>query len=110
MRSRVRIVIAGAGIAGMEALLALRDLMGERADIAVIDPDPVFRYRPWMVIEPFGGFSAPGWRRDELVPRLGGAFLCDSVTHVDAAARTVTLHARGPLRYDVLVLCPGPRR
>ena len=44
------IVIAGGGIAGMEALLALRS-MGR---LTLIAPDRDFIYRPLEVAEPFG--------------------------------------------------------
>ena len=33
---RPRVVIAGGGVAGIEALLALRDLAGDRVEIAII--------------------------------------------------------------------------
>jgi sulfide:quinone oxidoreductase len=48
-----RVLIAGGGIAGMEALLALADLAGDRLELTMVSADPDFRYRPMAVDEPF---------------------------------------------------------
>jgi sulfide:quinone oxidoreductase len=46
-------VIAGGGVAGLEALLGLRKIAGNRVGITLIAPDPDFSYRPMAVAEPF---------------------------------------------------------
>jgi sulfide:quinone oxidoreductase len=48
------IVIAGGGVAGLEALLALRAMARNHARLTLIAPDPDFSYRPLAVAEPFG--------------------------------------------------------
>jgi len=48
-----RIVIAGAGIAGLEALLALRVLAGPRAQITLVTDAAHEKDRPMSVVEPF---------------------------------------------------------
>src|SRR5215207_7711434 len=60
-----RVVIAGGGVAGIEALLALRDLAGDRAKLTLVAPQPDFLYKPLLVEEPFG--LNPAERR-ELAP------------------------------------------
>ena len=47
------IVIAGGGVAGLEALLALRAMAGDRVRLTLVAPDPDFTYRPLAVAEPF---------------------------------------------------------
>ena len=47
------ILIAGGGIAGLEALLALHAMAGDRARLTLVAPDPDFTYRPMAVAEPF---------------------------------------------------------
>jgi len=42
----IRVVVAGAGIAGLEALLALRALGGARVQLTLVAPDDEFIYRP----------------------------------------------------------------
>ena len=49
----LRVLVAGGGVAGMEAVLALRDLAGERAEITLLAPERTFAYRPMAVAVPF---------------------------------------------------------
>ena len=49
-----RVVIAGAGVAGLETMLALDDLAAEFVEIQILDPADAFVYRPLLVAEPFG--------------------------------------------------------
>ena len=49
-----RVVIVGGGVAGLEALLALDDLGGDRVSLTLVAPQPDFVYRPLLVEEPFG--------------------------------------------------------
>ena len=51
---RPQVVIAGGGVAAIEALLALRHLVGEQVAIALLAPEPRFVHRPSSVAEPFG--------------------------------------------------------
>jgi sulfide:quinone oxidoreductase len=62
----LRVVIAGGGVAGLEAMLALRELAGDRVDIELLSPSDEFVYRPMLVAEPFGS----GWLR-EIESRTG---------------------------------------
>ena len=49
----MRVLVAGGGVAGMEAILALRELAGERVDITMLAPEGTFAYRPMAVAVPF---------------------------------------------------------
>ena len=51
---RPRIVIAGGGVAAIEALLALRHLAGEQVAITLLAPERRFVHRPSSVASPFG--------------------------------------------------------
>ena len=48
-----RILIAGGGVAAVEAMLALDDLAGDRVEVELIAPTERFVYRPHLVAEPF---------------------------------------------------------
>ena len=50
----VRVLVAGGGVAGLEGLLALRDLAGDRVELTLLSPEEEFVYRPMAVAEPFG--------------------------------------------------------
>lgn len=53
-----RSVIAGGGIAALEACLALRDRLGAPdLDITLLTPVERFDYRPLSILEPFRGVS-----------------------------------------------------
>jgi sulfide:quinone oxidoreductase len=105
----VRTLIVGGGIAGLEALLALHDLAGDRAELTMIAPDPDFTYKPLVVEEPFS--LKPAERR-ELAPlliELGGEFVQRRVTGVLADDHAVELDDRSRMKYEILVICAGGR-
>src|SRR5436190_10441175 len=47
------VLIAGGGVAALEAMMALRALAGDRVDITLLAPEDDFHYRPMTVAEPF---------------------------------------------------------
>src|SRR5918994_1609322 len=51
---RLRVLIAGGGVAALEAMIALHKLAEERVDTTLLAPDRDFFYRPLAVAEPFG--------------------------------------------------------
>ena len=55
----MKVLIAGGGVAGIEALLALRDLAGDRVDVTVVAPTPEFVYKPLAVQSPFSFKGRP---------------------------------------------------
>ena len=59
-------LIAGGGVAALEAAFALRAFAGDLVDVEILAPEPRFFYRPLAVFEPFGGarvqtFEPPSW-------------------------------------------------
>lgn len=105
MRSRV--VIAGGGVASLEAALALRDLAGDRVQVDVFSPRRDFVYRPYAVGEPYGTARVARYRWDDLADRCGADFHCDSIASVDAEAGIAVTHDGEKHEYDHLVLAPG---
>ena len=53
MTAPLRVLVAGGGVAGMEAILALRELAPEAVDITLLAPETTFAYRPMAVAVPF---------------------------------------------------------
>jgi sulfide:quinone oxidoreductase len=101
------VVIAGGGVAGLEALLALHAMAGDRVELTLVSPTPDFVYRPLAVAEPFA-LGRP--RRTPLVDAAqstGATFVHAPIASVDAAARTVSLGDDSTLTYDALVLAMG---
>ena len=60
MASSFDVVIAGGGIAALEALLGVRELAPEAVRIQLLAPEREFVHRPMFVAEPFGIGEAAG--------------------------------------------------
>ena len=104
-----RTVILGGGIAGLEALLALADLAGERTELTLVSPDPDFTYKPLTVEEPFTHQPAEHRELRPIVTELGGRFVRGAVDVVDAPGHQVALKDGATLNFDYLVVCVGTR-
>jgi sulfide:quinone oxidoreductase len=104
------IVIAGGGVAAVEAMLALRALAGRRPAITLLSPDAEFSPPALSVASPFG-FGAPAaLPLAPLAERHAVHLRRDLLVEVDTARR-VAIPAEGdPLPYDHLLLAVGARR
>jgi sulfide:quinone oxidoreductase len=102
-----RVLIAGGGAAGLEALIALRTLAGSRVELELISPERTFRWRSMAVAAAFGDAPAPRVDLAEMASTVDATYACDSVVAVDAADRNVTLADGATREYDVLVACIG---
>ncbi|HET7054284.1 MAG TPA: FAD-dependent oxidoreductase [Solirubrobacterales bacterium] len=105
MKSRV--LIAGGGVASIEAALALRDLAGDRADVSIFSPRRDFVYRPYAVGEPYGTAHVARYDLGDLAARCGAAFHQDSIASVDSKARLATTHDGERYSYDYLIVASG---
>jgi sulfide:quinone oxidoreductase len=102
-------VIAGGGVAGLEALLALTELAGALADVELVSPSDEFVYRPMLVAEPFGTAEALRLDLGRIAADAGARHTKDSLTSVDSAGREVTTAAGKTLGYDALLIALGAR-
>src|SRR3954471_2883695 len=109
MSPRHRIVIAGGGIAALEALVALRRQAPADCDVALVCPEPAFAYRPLGIREPFGGGAGRRFALPPLTRDLAATYVRDALARVDARARTVTLRSGAELEYDTLIVAIGAR-
>jgi sulfide:quinone oxidoreductase len=104
-----RVVIIGGGVAGLEALLALHDLAGDRAELTLVAPDPDFVYKPLLVEEPFDLGPAEQHALAPLAEKLGARFVQRAATGVEPNEHTVGLDDGSKLEYDFLIVAAGGR-
>ena len=106
---RRNVLIAGGGVAGVEALLALSELAPDRVSVELIAPDPDFTYRPLSVAEPFGRASTRRVPLAEVAAEHGARYRQDGLVAVDPSRHVVVTTAGMELGYDSLVLAMGAR-
>jgi sulfide:quinone oxidoreductase len=103
----LRVLVAGGGVAGLEALLALRHLAGERIERTLLTPEEEFVYRPMAVAEPFSRGHAQRHRLDAIAQHLGAGLVGSSLVEVDDQSRTAVTSTGERLSYDALVVAIG---
>ena len=105
--SRFQVLIAGGGVAAVEALLALRALAPDRVRPTLVAPDPTFRYRPLSVTQPFGLGVPRGFDLAEMALANGGSFIHEAISGVVPERRRVRTAGGGSIAYDALLIAIG---
>jgi sulfide:quinone oxidoreductase len=103
----LRVVIAGAGVAGLEAALTLRDLADGLVEVELLSPATQFVYRPMLVAEPFGTATALRLDLEAIAGEAGAHHRCDALASVDPGAGAVTTTAGAEVPYDALLIALG---
>lgn len=106
---RPRVLIAGGGVAALEAALALRDLAGDRVDVELCSARGEFVYRPFAVDEPYGVARIVRYDLDSLAGRIGASLRLGGIFSVDPAAGLATARGGEQIRFDYLVVATGTR-
>ena len=106
---RASVLIAGGGIAGLEAMMAIRDLAGGRVTITLVAPDPDFVYKPLIVEEPFSSQPAEQHALAPIASEFDAEFTQQGVAEVRPEHHSVELADGSSLDYDKLILCIGAR-
>jgi len=105
----LRVIIAGGGVAALEAALALRELAPEQTSVTVIAPNGEFVNRPMTVREPFSYPQARRYPLAAIVRDAGAELLVDELAWVDTDKRVVHTKGETELEYDALLLATGAR-
>jgi sulfide:quinone oxidoreductase len=106
---KFRVLIAGGGVAALEAALALRELAGERVAIALLAPEPDFVYRPLSVLEPFSEGGAERYPLERFAADVDAELIADSFKRLDADQRRLHTDSGRELEYDAVLLALGAR-
>jgi sulfide:quinone oxidoreductase len=103
----LRVLIAGGGVAGLEALLALRALAGDLVDLELLAAEPFFWYRPLSVAEPFDAGRAHHFELTAFAQAASAVFTLGELASVDVDAHVARTRAGAELGYELLVLACG---
>ncbi len=101
------VLIAGGGVAALEAALALRELAGDRVAVALLAPDTRFWYRPLAVAEPFELGKVRHFDITTLAAEAGATFTPAALVSVDAARRLAYTSPAGTIEYSMLLIACG---
>ena len=104
-----RVLIAGGGVAGAEAALALRDLAADWVEVSLRDPRREFVFRPFAVGEPYGAARIVRYDLQRLAARCDASFQTDGIASVDVERQVAVTRNGDRLPYDYLVLASGVR-
>ena len=107
--ARSRVVIAGGGVAGLETLLALRALAGDRVDVTIVAPELKFVNRSMSVDQPFKTRRVRGFRLQDAAAELGARWHRGALDRVEHEENRVVTKDGDELSYDKLVLALGAR-
>jgi sulfide:quinone oxidoreductase len=103
------VVVAGGGIAGAEALLALHELGGDLLSLTLVEPRAELRLAPLEPAAVFGTGDAGRLQIADVAGTAGADVVRDALDSVDADRRTVRTRAGEHIRYDALVVATGSR-
>jgi sulfide:quinone oxidoreductase len=106
---KLRVIIAGGGVAALETVLALGDLAPDRTDVTVLAPNEEFVYRPMTVREPFAYGPARRYPLAPLVSDAGAKLLSDELVWVDPIKQTIHTKGGESIEYGALMLALGAK-
>lgn len=105
-----RIVVAGGGVAALEAILTLQELADGPLEIVLLAPNRQFEYTPLSVAEPFDLGHAHRFELAEILGERGVETVADSLVAIDARRHEVRTEAGLTLAYTALLVATGARR
>jgi sulfide:quinone oxidoreductase len=106
----LRIVIAGGGVAALEAMIALRARTEQDFAVTLVSASDTFSYRALSVGEPFGLGHPTRYQLDRLCEDHGARFVHARVAAVQAGEHRVALDDGSRMHYDALIVAVGARR
>src|SRR5215213_2251798 len=103
------VLIAGAGVGGLETALALRTLAPGSVRVRMLAPERHFTYRPLSVGEPFGRSRTVQVELARIAEERGFDLMRDALDRIDVDAHRLVTQDGRTLAYDALVLALGAR-
>jgi sulfide:quinone oxidoreductase len=105
--SRREVLVAGGGVAAVEALLALRELAPGTFDVTLLAPNRALVLAPETVTEATGGAPAARYDLAGIAADLGATLVPEALEGVDVTERRLLTQRGRPLAYDALLIALG---
>jgi sulfide:quinone oxidoreductase len=106
---KLHVLVAGGGVAALEAMVALRKLAGELVDVELMSPDTDFFYRPLAVAQPFGLGEVLRFDLPSLARGCGARHSLGSVVAVRGEDKQAWTSRNASFTYDALLIAIGAR-
>jgi sulfide:quinone oxidoreductase len=103
----LRVVVLGAGVAGLEAVLALHKLGEAQLRLTIIAPEEGFALRALAVAGPFGRGHVRRLSLADFAAEHRATVVADTAVAVDPEARTVLCRGGEVVPYDRLIVAAG---
>ncbi len=104
---QLKVVIAGGGVAAVEAMLGLQQVAGAQFELELIAPNEELVLPALAVAEPFGIAAPPAIPIADVCRDLGATHRRDVLESVDPAARTARTGSGDEVAFDALLLAIG---
>jgi sulfide:quinone oxidoreductase len=104
---KTRVLIAGGGVAALEAALALRALAEAEVSVELLAPDPRFWYRPLAVAAPFRRGEVRHFELDGLTRAIGVGFTPGALVAVEEWRHIAHTSLNTEIEYDKLLIACG---
>ena len=102
-----RIVIAGGGVAAIEAVLALRAAGADGLSVTLVSASPEFRLPPLSALKPFARGHSDAVDLAGFMASQGGEFILGRLATVEAARKVIVLADASEVAYDELLVAVG---
>jgi sulfide:quinone oxidoreductase len=104
---RPRVLIAGAGVAGLETLLALRALAGDHLEVTIVAPELKILNPSMAVDQPFKPRRARGIRLESLFAEFDAGWVRADLDRIEHGQHQAITRDGERLSYDRLVVALG---
>jgi sulfide:quinone oxidoreductase len=101
------VLIAGAGVAGLETLLALRALAGDQLEVTIVAPELKFLNPSMAVDQPFKPRRARGIRLETLFAEFDARWVRADLDRIEHGQHQAVTRDGERLSYDMLVVALG---
>lgn len=104
---KTKVVIAGGGVAALEAAIALHELAADRIVVELLAPDGRFTYGALSVTAPFEHGQEVGLDLADIAREVGASVTRARLTGIDAWRRVAHTSTNAEIEYDVLLVACG---